>query len=89
MTSVKGVADKWETIPSIRTGFRDHGRLFYSLDAAAQGRVPRITVKEAAHHAEVLKPLLRCMRKAPRDSKGKVRLFGKPACEKQTFVFII
>ncbi|CAE7379955.1 Eri3 [Symbiodinium sp. CCMP2456] len=74
---------KWEKIDEIRATYREHGKIFFSLDPSSSGRVPKITVKEAAHAAQVLKPLLECIQKAPRDSKGSVRLFSVPACEKQ------
>ena len=88
MTCISGIAQQWEKIDEIRATYREHGNIFFSLDPTATARVPKITVKEAAHHAHVLQPLLVAMRKAPRDAKGSVRLFGVPDCERQTFVLI-
>ncbi|CAE7676430.1 unnamed protein product [Symbiodinium sp. CCMP2592] len=56
MTCISGIAQQWEKIDEIRATYREHGKTFFSLDPTATARVPKITVKEAAHHAQVLKP---------------------------------
>ena len=77
-----GVAQEWEQTCQVRERFRAHNKLFYSVDAV-EGAIdlPKVSVKEAAHHSEVLEPLLRAMVAARRGES--VPLFSVPAASLQ------